>query len=107
MQLESEDALASLETKSGKDFDQAYLQLQIDEHRQVLKKLDQELLPAARNPGLKAYLQEIKPKVESHLAQAERLQQELSKTSLNAPSQRPLISNKPGQTARLSNDEPR
>jgi len=111
IQVESEDALAVLETKSGKDFDQAYLQLQIDEHRKVLKTLEQELLPAARNASLKAYLQDIKPKVESHLAQAERLQQELGSTSLKGSTSdgsiqtpRPLISNTKGQGVRLSNN---
>jgi hypothetical protein len=39
---------------------------------------------------VKAYLENIKPKVESHLAQAERLQAELNGTSsLNAAAREP------------------
>lgn len=94
MQADAEDALRSLKKKSGKDFDRAYLQLQIDEHRKVRDELQDKLLPAAKDSGVKAYLEDIKPKVESHLALAERLQEELNGTSsLNDhDDQRPVIS---------------
>lgn len=81
MQRDAEDALRSLKQKSGKEFDRAYLQLQIDEHRKVRDELQDKLLPSAKDSGLKAYLEDIKPKVESHLAQAERLQEEMNGTS--------------------------
>jgi len=81
MQREAEDALRSLKQKNGKEFDRAYLQLQIDEHRKVRDELQDKLLPSAKDSGLKAYLEDIKPKVESHLAQAERLQEEMNGTS--------------------------
>lgn len=81
MQRDAEDALRSLKQKSGKDFDRAYLQLQIDEHRKVRDELQDKLLPSAKDSGLKAYLEDIKPKVESHLAQAERLQEEMNGAS--------------------------
>jgi putative membrane protein len=96
MQRDAEDALRSLKQKKGKDFDRAYLQLQIDEHRKVRDELQDKLLPSAKDSGLKAYLEDIKPKVESHLAQAERLQEELNGTSSleDSDAQRPGISNK-------------
>jgi putative membrane protein len=74
---EAETAVQSLQQKSGTDFDRAYIQLQCEEHRKVLNTLEQKLLPAAKDPGLKAYLEKLKPKIEAHLAQAERLQKEL------------------------------
>jgi putative membrane protein len=74
---EADSALESLQQKSGADFDRAYIQLQCEEHRKVLTDLEQKLLPAAKDPGLKAYLQKLKPRVEDHLTQAERLQKEL------------------------------
>jgi len=74
---EASTALQSLQQKSGTEFDRAYIQLQCDEHRKVLNTLDEKLLPAAKDPALKAYLEKLKPKVEAHLAQAERLQKEL------------------------------
>jgi len=90
MQGDAEEALQALKQKRGKEFDRAYLQLQIDEHRNVLEALEDQLLPSAKDPKVKAYLENIKPKVESHLAQAERLQAELNGTSsLNAAAREP------------------
>jgi putative membrane protein len=104
MQADAKDALRELQQKSGKDFDRAYLELQIEEHRKVLDSLKQELRPAAKSARLKAYLENLQPQVESHLAQAERLQQELESTSKNQRSDaRPMISNTRGGGARLSN----
>jgi len=96
MQRDAEDALRSLKQKDGKEFDRAYLQLQIDEHRRVRDELQDKLLPSAKDSGLKAYLEAIKPKVESHLAQAERLQEEMNGTSSldDKDEQRPMSSDK-------------
>jgi putative membrane protein len=74
---EAETALRSLQQKTGTEFDRAYIQLQCDEHRKVLQTLEQKLLPAAKDPKLEAYLVQLKPRIEAHLAQAERLQKEL------------------------------
>jgi putative membrane protein len=74
---EADNALQSLQQKSGQDFDREYVRLQCEEHRKVLDTLQSKLLPAAKGPALRAYLEKLKPKVEAHLAQAERLQQEL------------------------------
>jgi len=93
VQRDAEDALRSLKQKDGKDFDRAYLQLQIDQQRRVRDELQDQLLPSAKDPGLKAYLEDIKPKVESHLAQAERLQEEMNGTS-SLDDQRPMSSDK-------------
>jgi len=103
MQDDAEAALKALKQKSGKEFDRAYLQLQIEEHRKVLSALNDQLLPSAKDGKLEAYLENIKPKVESHLAQAERLQEELSGTSsLNYPD-RPTLSNTRGGNPKVSN----
>jgi putative membrane protein len=74
---QADSALKSLEQKSGAEFDRAYIQLQCDEHRKVLDSLRNDLLPNAKDQQLKAYLQQLEPKVEAHLAQAERLQKQL------------------------------
>lgn len=70
-------ALESLRRKSGSDFDKAYLQLPVDEHRKVLDTLDKELLPAAHDKQLKNYLEKIKPNVEGHLTRAAALEHDL------------------------------
>ena len=106
LQGDAESALDLLKQKRGKDFDQAYLQLQIDEHRKLLDTLKERLLPSVKDSKLEAYLQNIKPKVESHLALAERLRAELNGTSsLNEKlddSGHPTLSNTRGSNPRLS-----
>jgi len=74
---EATSALQSLNGKSGADFDKAYIQLQVDEHQKVLDTLKRDLLPAARDKGLKSYLEKIEPKVQSHLTRAKELQSTL------------------------------
>jgi putative membrane protein len=101
MQGDAADALKSLKQKSGKDFDRAYLQLQIDEHRKLLGALNDRLLPSAKDGKLEAYLENIKPKVESHLAQAERLQAELNGTSSLTDTAEPTT-NPRGSSPRVS-----
>jgi len=81
LQGDAESALDLLKQKHGKDFDRAYLQLQIDEHQKLLDALKDRLLPSVKDNKLEAYLENIKPKVESHLALAQRLRDELNGTS--------------------------
>jgi putative membrane protein len=88
MSKDADTALSSLQQKTGAEFDRAYIQLQCEEHRKVLQEIDQKLLPAAKDPSLRAYLQELKPKVQEHLAEAERLQKELGSTSSPSASNR-------------------
>lgn len=73
-------ALSSLQNDSGADFDKAYIDLQVNEHQQVLTTLDQKLIPAAQNPDLKAALVAFEPKVAEHLKKAQALQAELTKS---------------------------
>ena len=104
MQGDAQQALKELEKqKSGKEFDRAYLQLQIEEHRKVLSALNDRLLPAAKDGKLESYLESIKPKVESHLAQAERLQEELGGTSSLSDPDRPTLSNAQDGNPKVSN----
>jgi len=73
--------LDALKTNSGKDFDQTYIRAQIAEHQKVLDTINDKLLPNVKDAQLKAYLEEIKPKVEEHLKQAKRLQESLDSKS--------------------------
>lgn len=69
--------LSSLQNDSGTDFDVAYIDAQVNEHRQVLTTLDQKLIPAAQNADFKAMLMKQRDKVAEHLKHAEDLQQQL------------------------------
>lgn len=63
------------------DFDRVYIDSQVEAHRNVIALIDAQLLPNAKEPSLRAYLQKIRVQVEAHLQQAEREQQALSATA--------------------------
>jgi putative membrane protein len=74
MQVDADSTMNALKADSGKDFDQAYITAQVDGHQKVLDTINDKLLPNVKNADLKAYLEEIKPRVEEHLKQAKVLQ---------------------------------
>ena len=77
--------LNALKADSGKDFDKAYITAQVAGHQKVLDTINDKLLPNVKDGNLKAYLEEIKPKVEQHLKQARQLQESFdSKSSSTA-----------------------
>ncbi len=88
MQREGKQRLDTLRDKKGAEFDREYMELQVEEHRRLLDKINRELMPAAKDKTVVSYLEEIRPRVESHLAQAQRLQQELS---TNSPGGNPAL----------------
>lgn len=64
---------------SGAEFDKAYMQQQITLHEQLLKDLDQKLIPAAKTPELRAYLETTKSRTQEHLSKAQQIQSTLLK----------------------------
>ena len=62
-----------LNNKTGKEFDQAWVDFQIDAHQKTLGDLQNKLLPAAQNAELKAMIQKTIPKVQEHLTSLEQL----------------------------------
>ena len=77
MQVDADSTLNALKADTGKDFDQAYITAQVDGHQKVLDTINDKLLPNVKSADLKAYLEEIKPRVEEHLKQAKALQASL------------------------------
>lgn len=61
-------AIAALQTKSGRDFDQAYLRHEIAFHQSVIAAVKQTLLPAIRNDELRNLVTKVLPGFEHHLA---------------------------------------
>lgn len=61
-------AVGLLQSKSGADFDRAYLRYEIAFHRSVIAALRGSLLPAIRNPEFKALVEKTMPGFEHHLA---------------------------------------
>ncbi len=68
-----------LRSKTGADFDRAYVDDQVKEHQTVLSTIDDQLIPVARSAGLTSYLAAVRAKVAMHLQHAQELQSELGK----------------------------
>lgn len=77
LQTDSQNAISSLTSQTGADFDKAYIDLQVKEHRDVLDSIDNKLIPNAKNAQLKQALTEFRPKVQEHLQKAQEIQQKL------------------------------
>lgn len=72
------DVLEALKAKRGAEFDRAYIDLQVKEHRDVLALLDDQLLSAAVNADFKKGLGDVRTRVAEHLHAAEALQAALA-----------------------------
>lgn len=71
--------LAELKTRTGSEFDKAYIDNQVAMHQQLLTDLNQTYIPAASNPEFKAYLEATKNHVQKHLSKAQEIQGNLMK----------------------------
>jgi putative membrane protein len=69
----SADTASQLKDLKGKEFDKAYAKAMVDGHTKVLDSLDNVLIPAAQDAGLKAQLQKERPVVATHLEHAKKL----------------------------------
>jgi putative membrane protein len=83
IEADAHKSVSDLQAKSGGDFDKAYIEQEVSDKKNALDKLDRELIPNARNPQLKDYLQtNVRPTIESHLQMAERLKDDLESHQL-------------------------
>jgi putative membrane protein len=62
-------AVASLQSKSGAEFDRAYLRYEISYHQSVIDAIKGTLLPAVKNDEFKALITKVLPGFERHLAE--------------------------------------
>ncbi|BCT68016.1 DUF4142 domain-containing protein [Nitrosospira sp. NRS527] len=69
--------LEKLERLSGKDFDKAYIDGEIDLHKKVIDVADNKLVPNVKNEELKALLVKVRPAFVSHLEHAQKIQAKL------------------------------
>lgn len=79
MQLmtDSSNVLDSLKSQTGSEFDRTYMDAEVKDNQQFLDLIDQKLLPNAKNPDLKAFIDDLRPMVERHLKDAQTLQKSL------------------------------
>lgn len=77
LEASAADTREDLTTKSGAEFDRAYIGNEVAYHRAVLDALDNLLIPNATNAELKATLEGVRPAFQAHLEHAESIQQAL------------------------------
>jgi putative membrane protein len=68
---------AELKTKSGAEFDRAYIAHEVEYHKAVIAAVDDVLIPNATNAELKQTIESVRPALVAHLEHAERLLAEL------------------------------
>lgn len=93
---ENNKTMESLKQKTGADFDKAYMEAQVDGHKIVLDTINGKLLPNVKDAELKAYIEEIKPKVEQHLELAQQTRDALA---AQHPATNPNLSTAKASTA--------
>ena len=71
------DTIATLQSKSGAEFDAAYLPYEIKFHQAVIDTVNKNLLPAVKNEELRAHLQKTLPGLERHLNEVRSAAQKL------------------------------
>jgi putative membrane protein len=64
----------TLNSKSGKAFDKAYIDNEVAYHKAVIAAVENTLIPDAQNSDLKNLLQSVLPVLKAHLAHAEMIQ---------------------------------
>jgi putative membrane protein len=69
--------LEKLQGLSGKDFDKAYIDGEVDLHTKVIDVADNKLVPNVKNEELKALLVKVRPTLVSHLDHAKKIQEKL------------------------------
>jgi putative membrane protein len=77
LESSAEATQQSLTSKSGSEFDRAYMENEVTYHRTVLDALDNLLIPNATNAELKETLVGVRPAFEAHLQHAQSLLQAL------------------------------
>lgn len=79
LKVDSDKQRETLTQKSGVEFDRAFLDAQIVQQQNVLKLIDDRLLPEAKEPTVKALVRDLRPEVERELAETRSLADKVGK----------------------------
>ena len=74
--------LEKLQRTDSREFDNAYMQAQVMQHDEVLKTLDDKLIPSASSAAVKQQLTEARTMVQQHLTHAKQLKDDLGTTGI-------------------------
>jgi putative membrane protein len=77
LESDAKQVSSNIATPKGADFDRAYIDGQVKEHRALLEAIDREFLPAVRSSEVKELLQTVRASVDNHLKEAEQIQKGL------------------------------
>lgn len=78
MAKDHEAAIKKLESLSGKDFDKAFLQHEVDFHKAVIAAVGSTLLPALQNQEVKDLVTKLAPAFQAHQLAAQNLLNKIS-----------------------------
>lgn len=70
------DTMKTLGTKSGSDFDKAYIAYQVNMHEQAMDLVG-EVIGSIENQDLKRHLSETKPDLQNHLVSAQSIERQM------------------------------
>lgn len=73
----AQQAATELESKTGADFDKAYMDREVAFHQAVLDAVDQTLIPSSQNAELKDLLVKVRPAFVAHLERAKSIRASL------------------------------
>lgn len=77
LRSDNQDAVNELNETSRDDFDEKYIETQIEMHEDVLELLDDKLIPNAVNPELRSSLLATRPVIAAHLERARNIKRML------------------------------
>jgi putative membrane protein len=77
LRQESATLVSTLQSETS-NFDEVYINGQVDGHQKVLDLFDKRLIQSASAPELKAELEKFRPKIEAHLTEAREIQKVLA-----------------------------
>ena len=78
MAKDHEAAVKKLESLSGKDFDKAFLQHEVDFHKAVIDAVTTTLLPALQNQQVKDLVTKVAPAFQAHELAAQNMLNKMS-----------------------------
>lgn len=74
LKTEHTQLMDRLSQLKGAEFEREYMKAMVEGHEKVLKMLDEQLIPNAKNDELQALVKEMRPEVAKHLQHARDLQ---------------------------------
>ena len=79
MTQDAADKMNDLRKLQAIEFDKGYMQSEVAMHEDVLTSIDRDLIPNAKHPELRGFLEQIRPTVMAHLERAKMMKEELDR----------------------------